>query len=103
MPYGISYSDGPQLSDKSAFAADKKKKKNKNKRSGQTQGSGGKLANLSGQRVAAGRDRLRKQVARGGDLDPPAIFVRLPRIVGRVLFIAIEVLGNLFRGCGYPT
>ncbi len=26
MPYGISYSDGPQLSDKSAFAADKKKK-----------------------------------------------------------------------------
>ncbi len=32
MPYGISYSDGPQLSDKSAFAADKKKKKNKNKK-----------------------------------------------------------------------
>ena len=32
MPYGISYSDDPQLSDKSAFVADKKKKKNKNKR-----------------------------------------------------------------------
>ena len=29
MPYGISYSDGPQLSDKSALAAEKKKKKNK--------------------------------------------------------------------------
>ena len=74
MPYGISYSDGPQLSDKSALAADKKKKKTKIKRSGQTQGSGGELANLLGQRVAAGRDRLRKQVAKGGGLGPPAIF-----------------------------
>ena len=74
MPYGISYSDGPQLSDKSALAAEKKKKKNKIKRSGQTQGRGGELANFLGQRVAAGRDRLRKQVAKGGDLDPPAIF-----------------------------
>ena len=30
-PYGISYSDGLQLSDKSALAADKKKKKKKDK------------------------------------------------------------------------
>ena len=55
MPYGISYSDGPQLSDKSAFAADKKKKKTKIKRSGQTQGSGGELAISR----AAGRGRER--------------------------------------------
>ena len=74
MPYGISYSDGPQLSDKSALAAEKKKKKNKIKRSGQTQGRGGELANLLGQRVAAGRDRLRKQVAKGGGLGSPAIY-----------------------------
>ena len=31
-PYGISYSDGLQLSDKSALAADKKKKKDKDKK-----------------------------------------------------------------------
>jgi len=31
-PYGISYSDGLQLSDKSALAADKKKKKKKDKK-----------------------------------------------------------------------
>ena len=66
MPYGISYSNGPQSSEKLAFAADKKKKKTKIKRSGQTQGSGGELAisRASGSR----RKRLRKQVAKGGGL-----------------------------------